>query len=349
VNGGHIWPILAHLATRRADDPHAARAVVRLRRRRVRAHERRAGVLSVTAGCGLTNAVTGLCVAGLTGSPVVCIAGQHPTTEDQLGSFQEAYGAEICRRSPSSPKRVLDWTTIGSDLRIAFREAMSPPPGPTLVEIPTNVLYQQDDVATAARGRADLPARRAARAPAIPPPSSARSERSRAPSARSSSPATASSGPTRRPSCCDSRPPADPGLHAPARRRAPCSGGRPARGARRVEKPFTGGPTSSSRRLQVLERRALRRATRPWNADATYIQVDAAPARVGWHVPAEIPIVGDPKLVLRQLIDRRGRTSARATGRRLARARSRRAQRSSSSAARAGARSRRGPDPSRRA
>src|SRR5690348_17400419 len=38
-----------------------------------------------------------------------------------------------------------------------------------------------------------------------------------------------------------------------------------------------------------------------WNADATYIQVDAVPSRVGWHVPAEIPIVGDPKLVLRQL------------------------------------------------
>src|SRR5262249_20429631 len=41
----------------------------------------------------------------------------------------------------------------------------------------------------------------------------------------------------------------------------------------------------------------------PWNADATYIQVDAAPSRVGWHVPAEVPIVGDPKLVLRQLIE----------------------------------------------
>src|SRR5215510_15392970 len=41
-----------------------------------------------------------------------------------------------------------------------------------------------------------------------------------------------------------------------------------------------------------------------WNADATYIQVDAAPSRVGWHVPAEIPIVGDPKLVLRQLVER---------------------------------------------
>ncbi len=109
-------------------------------------------MLSVTAGCGLTNAVTGLCVAGLTGSPVVCIAGQHPTTEDQLGSFQEAYGSEICRTFSKFTKRVLDWTTIEVDLRMAFREATSPPPGPTLVEIPTNVLYQQDDVARQRRG-----------------------------------------------------------------------------------------------------------------------------------------------------------------------------------------------------
>ena len=50
--------------------------------------------------------------------------------------------------------------------------------------------------------------------------------------------------------------------------------------------------------------------------EATYIQVDAVPARVGWHVDAEIPIVGDPKLVLRQLRERaaalgvQGRASA---------------------------------------
>src|SRR2546428_10019550 len=107
----------------------------------------RPGVLSVTAGCGLTNAITGLCVAGLTGSPVVCLAGQHPTTEDQLGSFQEAYGTEICRTFSKFTKRVLDWSTIAVDVRLAFREAMSPPPGPTLVELPTNILYHPDEAA----------------------------------------------------------------------------------------------------------------------------------------------------------------------------------------------------------
>jgi acetolactate synthase-1/2/3 large subunit len=41
-----------------------------------------------------------------------------------------------------------------------------------------------------------------------------------------------------------------------------------------------------------------------WTDKATYIQVDTDPQRVGWHVPAEVGIVGDPKLVLRQIIDK---------------------------------------------
>ena len=41
-----------------------------------------------------------------------------------------------------------------------------------------------------------------------------------------------------------------------------------------------------------------------WSDKATYIQVDTDPQRVGWHVPAEVGIVGDPKLVLQQIIDK---------------------------------------------
>src|SRR5246127_896047 len=110
------------------------------------------GVCSVTAGCGLTNAVTGLCAAGRAGSAVVCIAGQHPTTEDGLGSFQEAYGSEVCRSFSKFTKRVLDWSTIEVDLRQAFREATSAPQGVALVEIPTNILYQGGPAADQRRG-----------------------------------------------------------------------------------------------------------------------------------------------------------------------------------------------------
>jgi acetolactate synthase-1/2/3 large subunit len=110
------------------------------------------GVCCVTAGCGLTNAVTGLCVAGLTNSAVVCLSGQHPTTEDYIGSFQEAYGSEVVRTFSKFAKRVLDWSTVEIDLRQAFREALNPPQGVSLLEIPTNILYHADDEKKQRRG-----------------------------------------------------------------------------------------------------------------------------------------------------------------------------------------------------
>src|SRR5262249_33529927 len=117
INGGHTFPILANLRNNGVQMIHmrheqacayAADAYART--------TARPGVCSVTAGCGLTNAVTGLCVAGLTGSAVVCIAGQHPTTEDQLGSFQEAYGSDVCRTVSKFVKRVLDWSALEVEL-----------------------------------------------------------------------------------------------------------------------------------------------------------------------------------------------------------------------------------------
>ena len=36
-----------------------------------------------------------------------------------------------------------------------------------------------------------------------------------------------------------------------------------------------------------------------------------AASRIGWQVPAEIPVVGDPKLVLRQMIKRCQRSGTR--------------------------------------
>ena len=130
VNGGHTWPILAALRD------HGIK-LIHMRHEQSCAYAADGwarttatpGVCSVTAGCGLTNAVTGLCAAGLAGSAVVCIAGQHPTTEDGLGSFQEAYGSEVCRSFSKFTKRVLDWSTVEVDLRQAFRDATSPPQG----------------------------------------------------------------------------------------------------------------------------------------------------------------------------------------------------------------------------
>ena len=78
INGGHLFPILANL---RNNDI----KLIHMRHEQATAYAADAyarssgevGVCMVTAGCGLTNAVTGLCVAGLTGSEVVLIQGPN--------------------------------------------------------------------------------------------------------------------------------------------------------------------------------------------------------------------------------------------------------------------------------
>lgn len=303
INGGHTFPILATLrengiqlihmrheqACAYAADGYARTAAT-------------VGVCSVTAGCGLTNAVTGLCLAGLTNSAVVCIAGQHPTTEDHLGSFQEAYGAEICRSFSKYVKRTLDWSNIEVDLRLAFREALMPPQGPALVEVPTNILYHQDDESRL-RGGARTYAVDEMRSQADP----GRIARALEAMVAAERPIIAAGdGVFWSGAAAELRELAElTGIPTYARRAG--QGAIPedhelaVRGS--WKKPFTG-------RADVVLAVGFKfwsgehfGAPPTWNADATYIQVDATPSRIGWHVPAEIALVGDPKLVLRQLID----------------------------------------------
>jgi acetolactate synthase I/II/III large subunit len=301
VNGGHIWPILSHLREHDVQMIHmrheqscayAADAYAR--------STGNAGVLAVTAGCGLTNAVTGLCVAGLVGSPVVCLAGQHPTTEDYLGSFQEAYGSDICRTFSKFTKRVLDWSTIEIDLRMAFREATSPPPGPALLEIPTNILYQQDDVARQRRGARIYPAdaMRSAGDPAA-------IDRVLEAVARAERPLlVAGDGVFWSAAAGELRAFAER-LQIPVYTRRAAQGAVPEDDALAVrgawKKPFTG-------RADLVIAVGFRfwsgehfGEPPTWSADATYVQIDPTPSRVGWQVPADVPVVGDPKLVLAQL------------------------------------------------
>jgi acetolactate synthase-1/2/3 large subunit len=304
VNGGHLFPILAHLRSNGIKMIHvrheqaaayAADAYARL--------TGQPGVCLVTAGCGLTNAVTGLCVAGLTGSAVVCISGQHPNTEDHLGSFQEAYGSEVVKSFSKFTKRVTDWTSIEFDLRSAFREAIAPPQGVALVEIPQNILYHQDDESRQRKGASRLTVGDL-RAQGDP----ARIDRALELLKGAERPLIAGgdglfwsqAGPeltefveltgipvyTRR---------AGQGSVSEEHPLA-------VRGA--FKKPFTG-------RADVVLALGFRfwsgeHFGQPptWSDNAKYIQVDSVPTRLGWQVEADLPIVGDLKLVLRQLIDR---------------------------------------------
>jgi acetolactate synthase-1/2/3 large subunit len=301
INGGHTFPILATLRENGVK-------LIHMRHEQACAYAADAyaratgsvGVCSVTAGCGLTNAITGLCLAGLTGSAVVCIAGQHPTTEDGIGSFQEAYGVELCGSFAKYTKRVLDWSSIEFDLRQAFRAARNAPQGAALVEIPTNILYHQGDPATQRRGAA-VYAPDALRSQADPAAVERAIELLRA----AQRPLIAAGdGVFWSDAAAELRAFATAtGIPVYCRRAA--QGALPedhplaVRGA--WKKPFTG-------RADVVLAVGFKfwsgehfGAAPTWNEKATYIQVDATPAGIGWQVPAEVAIVGDPKLVLSQL------------------------------------------------
>jgi acetolactate synthase I/II/III large subunit len=303
INGGHTFPILATLRE------HGIK-LIHMRHEQACAYAADAyartsgapGICSVTAGCGLTNAVTGLCGAGLAGSAVVCIAGQHPTTEDQMGSFQEAYGSEVCRTFSKFTKRVLDWTTIEVDLRQAFREATTPPQGVALVEVPTNILYESRDASQQRRGAKVYPPGelRAAGDPA-------KIERILEMLQASNQPLIAAgdgifwSG-----AAAELREFVElTGIPAYARRTG--QGALPEDHPLAIrgvwKKPFTG-------RADVVLAMGFRfwsgeKFGEPptWSGNARYIQVDATANRIGLNVPAELAVVGDAKLVLRQLID----------------------------------------------
>jgi acetolactate synthase-1/2/3 large subunit len=304
INGGHLFPILAQL---RSHDI----KLIHMRHEQATAYAADAyarvtgevGVCMVTAGCGLTNAVTGLCVAGLTNSAVVCISGQHPNTEDHLGSFQEAYGSEVVASFSKFTKRVTDDSTIQFDLRSAFREAISPPQGVALFEIPQNILYHHQDEAKQRKGarRFQMDDVRSAGDPA-------KIDRALELLVASERPLIAcgdgvfwsGAGDEMREFVELTQIP----IYARRAGQGVVSEEHPLaiRGA--FKKPFTG-------RADVIVAMGFRfwsgeHFGQPptWTDKAKYIQIDPTPTRIGWQSSADIPLVGDPKLVLRQMINR---------------------------------------------
>src|SRR6266852_1759685 len=98
LNGGHIWPILTGATE------HGLRIVdVRHEQSAAFAAEgwakvtRECGVAAVTAGPGVTNAVTALAQAQSADSPVLVIGGRAPEARWGMGSLQEMDHVEVVR------------------------------------------------------------------------------------------------------------------------------------------------------------------------------------------------------------------------------------------------------------
>jgi len=139
--GGHILPIYDGCITEGVE-------VIDVRHEQAAAHAgdayarltRNVGVAAVTAGPGVTDAVTGVANAYSARSPLLLIGGAAPMGLRGLGSLQEVEQVDLLRPITKGAWTVSETRQIPEVLTTAIRTALTGRPGPVFVEIPVDLL-----------------------------------------------------------------------------------------------------------------------------------------------------------------------------------------------------------------
>ena len=97
------------------------------------------GVALVTSGPGVTNAITGIATAYMDSIPMVIITGQVPTPAIGLDAFQECDTVGITRPIVKHNFLVKDVRDLALTMKKAFHIARTGRPGPVVVDIPKDV------------------------------------------------------------------------------------------------------------------------------------------------------------------------------------------------------------------
>ena len=97
------------------------------------------GVCLVTSGPGLTNAVTGIATAYMDSIPMVILSGQVPTHAIGQDAFQECDTVGITRPCVKHNFLVNDVKDLARVMKEAFYIARTGRPGPVLVDIPKDI------------------------------------------------------------------------------------------------------------------------------------------------------------------------------------------------------------------
>ena len=113
---------------------HAADATARL--------TRGIGVAAVTAGPGVTDALTGIANANAANVPVLLLGGAAPISNQSRGSLQEMEQVDLFTRITKWADRVPSAELVPAYLAKAFRIMMSGRPGPVFLELAWDVLLQ---------------------------------------------------------------------------------------------------------------------------------------------------------------------------------------------------------------
>ncbi len=99
----------------------------------------RPGVVMVTSGPGATNTVTGIADANMDSTPMVVISGQVPTTMIGNDAFQEADFVGITRPCTKHNYLIKDVRDVARIIKEAFYISSTGRPGPVVVDVPKDV------------------------------------------------------------------------------------------------------------------------------------------------------------------------------------------------------------------
>jgi acetolactate synthase-1/2/3 large subunit len=105
----------------------------------------RVGVAMATSGPGATNLVTGIATAAIDSSPMVCITGQVHTSLIGSDAFQETDITGVTLPITKHNYLVTDVGELADTIREAFYVARSGRPGPVLVDLPKDVQIAETD------------------------------------------------------------------------------------------------------------------------------------------------------------------------------------------------------------
>ena len=97
------------------------------------------GVVLVTSGPGITNAVTGIATAHMDSIPMVIISGQVPSPLIGMDAFQEVDATGITRSCVKHNFLVRDISEIATTVKKAFHIATTGRPGPVVIDIPKDI------------------------------------------------------------------------------------------------------------------------------------------------------------------------------------------------------------------
>ncbi len=105
----------------------------------------RPGVCMAASGPGVTNLITGVANALIDCAPVVAIGGSSPIGQFGRQVFQEIDQVRLMRGCTKHVDRVHSLKRIPQQVNAAFQRAMAGKPGPVYLDFPGDILYQKID------------------------------------------------------------------------------------------------------------------------------------------------------------------------------------------------------------